>query len=854
METYRVPRQIVGGGVPPRAFPVFRDRDELSSASDLTGKVVAALADSRSLVVICSPAAARSRWVNEEIRQFQKLERADRIFALLVDGDPLAGDCFPVALTEQRTEPIAADARDTGDGKKNAFLKVMAGVLRVEFDQLRRRDHERQLRTRTAWTAVLVVLAVVLGGLALYANQQRLVAIERQKVAVSRQLATEALGQMGTRLDLSLLLAIESNRVAPTAEARSSLLRLLQSSPGLATFMHGHDKPVTAIAISPDGKTIASGDAGAALRLWSIDGRSLSDKPIYRHNDVGGDDEVRVVAFTPDGKLVASGTVGGTVRFADVAARTQRFVQSEFGGTISALAFTPDSRHVVVSGTSLSVIDPEADKLVEPQFSELTLPDAAALSPDGALVAASLDTALVFYDYRTRATIGAPLPQDGRADILAFSRDGGLLARTDRGGHLRVWDVKSHEWIGPPIRRDGFVLAVAFAPGNERLSTIWSDGSLRAYGIPGLAPDGEPLSLGEIASAAFGPDLKHITTGHRDGTIRIYDVDASRHTLGTSVRTSEWLNGVAFSPDGKTLAIADDYGVTLRDLASQTEKRSQGIFGARSIVFTADGRTVATAGTAGVKFWNVVTDETVAVPSADKEPYNWSIALTPDGSLAAFGGRALTLWDVRGRKTIGSPAAGKGSVYSVAIDPRGKWLAASSEDKSIYFFELPSGRPSGTPIAFGDTAWSLAFTPDGTALVAGGDNGKVIAFDTATRQPAGGPLPNHPGRVATMAFSPDGNLMAAGGSGRSLMVLDWPRRQQLGAPLFSESEHEVISGVAFSPDGTLLAASERRQKLWLLDGGVDQWITRACRLAGRSLTREEFARYLPDEPYRQTCR
>jgi len=307
METYRVPRLIVGGGVPPRAFPVFRDRDELPSASDLTGKVVASLADSRSLVVICSPAAARSRWVNEEIRQFQKLGRGDQIFALLVDGEPLAGDCFPAALTEQRAEPIAADARDTGDGKKNAFLKVMAGVLRVEFDQLRRRDHERQLRTRTAWTAVLLVLAVVLSGLALYANQQRLVAIERQKVAVSRQLATEALGQLGTRLDRALLLAIEAHRVAPTPEAHSSLLRLLQTSPGLVTFLHGHAKPVTAIAVSPDGKTIASGDGENALRLWSIDGRPLSDKPIYRHNAVGGNDEVRVIAFSANGNMVASG-------------------------------------------------------------------------------------------------------------------------------------------------------------------------------------------------------------------------------------------------------------------------------------------------------------------------------------------------------------------------------------------------------------------------------------------------------------------------------------------------------------------------------------------------------------------
>jgi WD40 repeat protein len=853
METYRVPRQIVGGGVPARAFPVFRDRDELSSASDLTGQVVAALADSRSLVVICSPDAANSRWVNEEIRQFQKLERADRIFAFIVGGEPQAGDCFPPALTEQRAEPIAADGRDVGDGRKNAFLKVMAGILSVEFDKLRRRDYERQLRRRTAWTSVLLILAAVLGGLTLYANRQRIVALERQKVAVSRQLATEALSQNRTRLDRSLLLAIEACRVAPTAEARSSLVQLLQSSPGLVTFLHGHSGSVTAIAISPDGKTIASGGADATLRLWSIDGRSLSEKPIYRHKTLGSDDEVRVIAFSPDGKLVASGTMGGTLRFADVATQKERFVESEFGGTISALAFTPDGKQVVVSDVSLSVLDPEADKLIEPRFSKLTMPDAAALSPDGTLVAASLHKALVFYDYQTRAPIGDPVPQDDRADILAFSRDGALLARTDRNGNIRIWSVKVREWVGPPIRRDGIVLAVAFTPENKQLSTIWSDGSLRAYDIPALTPNGEPMSFGDITSAAFGPDTRTIVTGHRDGTIRVYKVDAALHPLGIGVHTNEWLNDVAFSPDGKTLAVADDYGVTLRDLALRTEKRSNGIYGAGSIAFTADGQTLATAGREGVKFWNLVTDEVTSVPSKEKEPYNWRIALTPDGSLAAFSGHSLTLWDLRKRKVVGTPATGTGSVYGIALDPGGKLLAASSEDKSIYFFELPSGKPSGKPIAFGETAWSLAFSLDGKSVVAGGDDGKMIVFDAATHEQVGNPLPEHPSRIARIAFSPDGGLMASGGSGRSLMILDWPRRQQLGGPLFRESQYEVISGVAFSPDGKLLAASERRQMLWILDGGVEQWILRACRLANRNLTHEEWARYRPEEPYRETC-
>ena len=63
----------------------------------------------------------------------------------------------------------------------------------------------------------------------------------------------------------------------------------------------------------------------------------------------------------------------------------------------------------------------------------------------------------------------------------------------------------------------------------------------------------------------------------------------------------------------------------------------------------------------------------------------------------------------------------------------------------------------------------------------------------------------------------------------------------------------MISGVAFSPDGKLLAASDRGETLWLWDGGALQWIARACRIANRPLSRDEWSRYVPDEPYRRTC-
>ena len=184
LESYRLPRKLARtdgrfGALPGRLFPVFRDRDELSSATDLSKKVREALAESAALVVICSPAAAASRWVNEEIRAFRALGRGDRIFSLIVDGDPKASgldeSCFPPALLEggvgESQEPLAADARKWADGKPLAKLKLIAGILGIRLDELRRREQKRRTRTRIiAVAAGLAALGLIT--VALLSKQQ----------------------------------------------------------------------------------------------------------------------------------------------------------------------------------------------------------------------------------------------------------------------------------------------------------------------------------------------------------------------------------------------------------------------------------------------------------------------------------------------------------------------------------------------------------------------------------------------------------------------------------------------------------------------------------------------------------
>jgi hypothetical protein len=172
LESYHVPRKLVGrtagkGKVPARIRPVFRDRDDLSSSSDLGGTVKQALTESENMIVVCSPDSAASFWVNEEIRQFANLGRVKRIFCVIVDGQPpgdgVESTCFPAALTEiGLQEPLAADVRKWADGKNLSKLKLVAGMLGLPLDQLRRRDLQKRQREWALAAVASVVIAVIL--------------------------------------------------------------------------------------------------------------------------------------------------------------------------------------------------------------------------------------------------------------------------------------------------------------------------------------------------------------------------------------------------------------------------------------------------------------------------------------------------------------------------------------------------------------------------------------------------------------------------------------------------------------------------------------------------------------------
>ena len=191
IETYGIPADLVdshtiptGHSAPKRFHPSYLDREETRVAPDLHLEIEEALRDSHFLIVVCSPNAVKSPWVNTEIETFQKLGGDNRVFAIIVGGEPNVGDddeCFPPALRNRKL--IAADARPEGDGKNNAKLKILAGMLGVKFDALKQRDKRRRAR-RTLSLALAASVAFAAIGVTL----SKLHHVERMQSIIAKKI------------------------------------------------------------------------------------------------------------------------------------------------------------------------------------------------------------------------------------------------------------------------------------------------------------------------------------------------------------------------------------------------------------------------------------------------------------------------------------------------------------------------------------------------------------------------------------------------------------------------------------------------------------------------------------------
>lgn len=237
METYRAPRGH--GRRPARIGRVFRDRDELHATNDLSEMLREALAGSRYLVVVCSPRARASRWVNREVAEFARLRGKENVLLLLIEGEP--GEAFPTALealapgVSPLDRHLAADIRGESPAESMRLLnreklRLIAPLLGYGFDDLRQREHERKVRRLAALATAAAVLVIGLAALALALEAAR------ARAQASYQLALASSSRIMTVLSGSSP-GMRSINIQRAREDADELVRLHPRSTDAVTLL-----------------------------------------------------------------------------------------------------------------------------------------------------------------------------------------------------------------------------------------------------------------------------------------------------------------------------------------------------------------------------------------------------------------------------------------------------------------------------------------------------------------------------------------------------------------------------------------------------------------------------------------
>jgi WD40 repeat protein len=597
-----------------------------------------------------------------------------------------------------------------------------------------------------------------------------------------------------------------------------------------------HPAGVSAIAWSPDGRTLATACWGQPTRLWDLASGKPRGQTIKHEEQWPGRPFNPVnttgLAFSPDGKTLL--TVGHSKVGVWNVETGQRVAELDhIPALVTSVAFAPDS-HTILTGTThgkAHLWDTSGKQLGNP-LSHPGWIEAVAIAPDGRFFATgSKEGRIVVWDAASRRPMPVNLVHPGGVAALAFGTDGRLLS----GGEdrtARLWKLAAPRIEPIVVAHQALVKTVAFSPDGslaltgslDRTARVWDAGTGRPIGQPLVHP-------GEVLAVAFGPDGRAVATagGRERGDARVWDLSLG-NPLGGPLTHAGSILAVAVSPDGRRVATAGrDHMARLWDAHTGEPIGNALPHGGdvNAVTFTPDSQNLVSGGDdSSALFWHaetgkpVIRESVVGPKPGIRMKFQFSVGLRDQDFMFGFGNRD---WGMGEKKHPGGPFWGPA---------RGKSNSRRSGDDAAVF--------------------ALAFSPEGKKLVTAGRNGNAILWDdlrgevvskmalreTAPRRPDG---PPSTATLFAAAFSLDGRLLALGGEDGAVRLWDATKRYDPGAVLARMQKarpeerarlwHEANSGrlacgplqhggevvaLAFSPDGKLLltGCSDGTGRLW----------------------------------------
>ncbi|MBN9123044.1 MAG: PQQ-binding-like beta-propeller repeat protein [Planctomycetes bacterium] len=564
------------------------------------------------------------------------------------------------------------------------------------------------------------------------------------------------------------------------------------------------DKPIKALAYSPDGKLLAVGADDGVLRVVESD----TGKAIYSSPSRSA--RIEKVAFSPNGKLVAVGDSNSQVAVYVPEGKGNQLAMSVQGvdlGEVMGVGFSSDSGAVFTCGR-----DGKARLTAGPNPTGGSAPNTAT---------------------KLREYVGHAGPVTG----LAVTADGKFLVTCGDDKTVRVWEVTSGKQLRSFQGHMTKATAVAVRGDGRQVASASDDGAVRVWDL-NTTDDHRAMtdSKESLWAVAISPDGKKLATAGADKLIRVYDPETGK--LRTTLDAGAAMTTLAFLPDNNRLAAAGgDKLVKVWDVA------------AKKVATELPGHTLAVLAVAASEDGKLIVsgsaDATVRGfdPDGGKELWKWASRKAACGVGVRKGGKhvaagladgTLAILDVSGKtpKELSAQAAHTAGVAAVAFSPDGNRLATVGGDGALRVWSVADNAALTHLVKFdGQTAPSsttgfsplstVAFAPDGRFVAAAGADGVVRVWDVQLKTEVRG-LRGHTDWVTSVCFSPDGRFVAsvAAEKDNALRVFELPALEGAGA---AGGHLLAVNAVAVSPNGKFVAtaATDQTIKIWDVAGGKE---------------------------------
>ncbi len=622
-------------------------------------------------------------------------------------------------------------------------------------------------------------------------------------------------------------------------------LGVLERVPELFT-LKGHTNSVLSVAVSPDGKIIASGSADRTLKLWdAASGQEL--------RTLKGDlSTVTRMAFSPDSKtLAAPGLKGdsgpGDVTLWDVATGTKKGTWKGHISQVWAVAFSPDGKQLASSSTGgmVKLWDAAKGQEIRSWQAHTSYVLWVAFSSDGKRLATGAESQdgkyLKVWDIATGQEQLSLKGHTATNGGVAFSPDGKRLVSGSSDQTVKLWDASSGKELRTLNGHTGQVGGVVFSPDGKWIASACYDGTAKLWDA---ATGHETRTLrgqqGGVSSVAISPDGKRLVTGNSDQTVRVWDISGvkpipvrsgdppsnPRSTIKpvtisgapvslTLQSPARGFSSVAFSSDGQRLVTSSlDQTVRVWDSVIGEERLS--LKGGSCAALSRDEKWLVSGGSDKVlRVWDASNGQEKLALKGHTDNIS-GVAFSLDGQRVASASddQTVRVWDVASGKESLTLKGHSDAVRCVAFTPDGKRLASAGRDQIVKLWDATSGDEQLTLRGHKAEITSIAFSPDGTSLASGSHDQSVKLWNCANGRVIR-TLEGHDSGVMSVSFSADGKRLVSASGDRTVRVWD----SASGQPLFTLKGHaSQVVGAVLSPDGNRIASAsfDRTAKVWEL--------------------------------------